>query len=404
MRLSLFLAGTVIAGLAWFEVMMQPSGAERVELGVILTGMALLALAAAQLLPRLAQRLGSIRHAMTLLGIAGFGIVVIGALAVAKRMFLSEHDLQLLLVVLGFGALATSAFAVGVSRPLASDIDKLSEKAELVTRGVLDPEIPIQRKDEVGRLANALETMIDRLDEAETARLADQKSRRAFFSSVGHDLRTPLASLRASVEAIQDGLAETSAESLSVMEHDIDAMTSLVDDLNLLARLDSGSLEVRTSEVDITEIADEAIDVLRPLARSKGISLRLAADARVIAMADAGHLGRVFRNVLDNAVRHSPETGEITIEVSQQNGSAVVMITDEGPGFDPEFAESAFDRFTRAEPSRKRDGGGSGLGLAIVEGLVTALDGRVWIETGRGGRVGIELPADRSPAQHVGHP
>ena len=394
MKLALILLGTVVVTLSLFEVMMQPSAAERIELGVILAGMALLALAVARLLPILARKLGSIRHTMALLALTGFAIVVIGTLAVANRMFFSDHDLQLLLVVLGFGVLATTIFGVAVSRPLAIDINKLSEKAGLVANGNLDSTVDVRRGDEVGRLADSLATMIDRLEDAEAARAADEEARRVFFSSVGHDLRTPLASLRASVEAIQDGIAESPTDSLSIMERDIEAMARLVDDLNLLARLDSGSLEFEVSEIDITEVADEAIDVLRPLATSKGILLRLAAQGRVNAVGHAGHLGRVLRNLIDNAVRHSPETGEVTIEVSQQNGSAVAVVTDQGPGFDPVFAKSAFDRFSRAEPSRTRDGGGSGLGLAIVEGLVTALGGRVWIETGPGGRVGIELPCD----------
>lgn len=395
MRLALALFGTVLATLGLFEVMMQPSAAERIELGVILAGMALLALAVARFLPKLAQRLVSIRQTMALLAMAGFAIVVIGTLAVANRMFLSDHDLQLLLVVLGFGILATIVFGVAVSRPLAADINKLSAMAGLVANGNLDSHVDVERSDEVGRLADSLATMISRLEEAEVARTSDEEARRVFFSAVGHDLRTPLASLRASVEALQDGIAQSPHESLSIMEHDIEVMARLVDDLNLLARLDSGSLEFEVSEIDITEIADEAIDVLRPLARSKRVPLRLAAEGRVAAIAHAGHLGRVLRNLLENAVRHSPESSEVTIELRQQNGLAVVRVTDHGPGFDSEFVRQAFDRFTRADPSRMRDGGGSGLGLAIVEGLVTALDGRVWIEEGPGGRVALELPAAR---------
>lgn len=392
MRLAALLSGAVIAGLAAFEVMMQPSPSERIELGVILAGMATLALVTARVLPRLSLYVRSIRRTMALLAVAGFAIVVLGTLAVANRMFLSEHDLRLLLVVLGFGVLATMAFAVTVSLPLSADIDLLSEQASLVANGSLDTRLELERRDEVGRLSGALTAMIQQLDAAESTRRANEESRQVFFSSIGHDLRTPLASLRASVEAIQDGLMESPADSLATMERDIEAMTRLVEDLNLLARLDAGALELEKTEIDVTEIADEAIDVFRPLARSRSVALSLLAVERIKATGHPGHVGRALRNLIDNALRHTPAQTEVTIEVTRCDGAAVVLVTDEGPGFDPGFAPSAFERFSRAEPSRARDGGGSGLGLAIVKGLITGLDGRVWIDPGPGGKVGLELP------------
>ena len=405
-RLAALLVGAVIAGLAVFEVMMQPSTPERVELGLILGGMAGLALLTARILPVIARRARSIRRTMALLALSGFAIVVLGTLAVANRMFLSEHDLRILLVVLGFGILATSAFAVTVSLPLSSDIDRLSDQAIRVAGGRLDAELTIERRDEVGRLAEALASMIEQLDEADSIRRANEESRQVLFSSIGHDLRTPLASLRASVEAIQDGVVDNPGESLATMERDIEAMTRLVEDLNLLARLDAGMLQLETTEIDVTEIADEAIDVFRPLARSRSVSLRLRARERIKATGHAGHVGRALRNLIDNALRHTPPNSEVTIEVTRQNGSAVVLVSDEGSGFDVSFIPSAFERFTRAEPSRARDGGGSGLGLAIVRGLITALDGRVWIDSGPGGRVGIELPAapSMSGGEALSHP
>lgn len=406
-RLPALLAGTVIAGLAVFEVTMQPSVSERVELGVILVGMAALTGITARVLPRLSQRTRSIRRTMTLLALAGFAIVVLGTLAVANRMFLSEHDLRLLMVVLGFGILATIAFAITVSLPLSADIDRLSEQASRVAGGSLETGLSIDRRDEVGRLANALTAMIEQLDEAESARRANQESRQVFFSAIGHDLRTPLASLRASVEAIQDGVADSPRESLATMERDIEAMTRLVEDLNLLARLDTGALELETTEIDVTEIADEAIDVFRPLARSRSVSLRLVATERIKARGHPGHVGRALRNLIDNALRHTPAETEVTIEVTRGNGSVVVLISDHGSGFDPAFAPFAFERFTRAEPSRARDGGGSGLGLAIVQGLITAMGGRVWIDPGPVGTVGFELPGpptyNASPGERLTH-
>ena len=406
MRLAALLAGAVVAGLAVFEVMMQPSTPERVELGVILGGMAGLALLTARALPSISRRTRSIRRTMALLALSGFAIVVLGILAVANRMFLSEHDLRILLVVLGFGILATAAFAVTVSLPLSSDIDRLSDQATRVAAGELEIGPSIRRRDEVGRLAEALKRMVEQLDEADTVRRTNEESRQVFFSSIGHDLRTPLASLRASVEAIQDGVVHRPDEALATMERDIEAMTRLVEDLNLLARLDAGMLQLETTEIDLTEIADEAIDVFRPLARTRSVSLNLMARERIKATGHAGHVGRAVRNLIDNALRHTPPNSEVTVEVTRRNGSAAVLVSDEGSGFDPTFIPSAFERFTRAEPSRARDGGGSGLGLAIVRGLITALHGEVWIDRGPGGRVGLTLPVSPcgSGGEVISHP
>lgn len=399
MRLVALTVGTVLAGLALFEVSMQPSAAERIELGVIFATMATLMGASVRLLPTMAKRIRSIRTTMAVLALTAFSIVVAGALAVGSRMFLSAHDLTLLLVVLGFGVISAVAFVTTVTRPLTADLDRLSEQAALVAEGVLETRASIDRRDEVGRLGAAVDHMIAELDDAEAARRASDDARRMFLSSVGHDLRTPLASLRASVEAIQDEVFENPHRYLNAMASDIAALTTLVDDINLLARLDSGTLDFERRDVDVTEIADEAIDVLRPLADVRGVSLRLSAVRRTMAVGHPEHVGRALRNLIDNAVRHAPDSSEVTVDVSSRSDAAVVTVTDRGPGFDAEFVASAFDRFSRADPSRVRETGGSGLGLAIVEGLITALDGRVWVDAGPGGRVGFELPISASMAR-----
>jgi signal transduction histidine kinase len=147
--------------------------------------------------------------------------------------------------------------------------------------------------------------------------------------------------------------------------------------------------------VDVSELADEALDTLRPVANREGVRLRLNATGSVVVPAGPEALGRVLRNLVDNAIRHAPHNSEVVVEVRNGTG-ATVTVVDDGPGFDPGFVDAAFERFTRADPARSRDTGGSGLGLAIAQGFVTALGGEIWAEPGPGGRVGFRLPpADR---------
>ena len=391
MRLAVGALAVVLVGLALFEVTMQPSDAERLELGAIFALMAALMMAVAVILPPFARTNGSIRVTVAVLSSASFFVVTVGLVAVAGRMFFSEHDLALLLVVLGFGVVAALGFAIAIGRPLTSDLEQIASAADRVAEGDLAIRSGVTRHDEVGRLSVAIDGMIDRLSTAEAGRQADSDARRSFFAAVGHDLRTPLASLRAAVEAMQDGVASDPARYLDSMERDVGVLSSLVEDLFLLARIESGGMDLEHGVIDLTELADEAVDVMTPLAAERGISLRLQAEQRVLARGGAEAVSRVFRNLVDNAIRHGPPGSEVVIEVT---GSLYpkVRVVDAGPGFSPDFVERAFDRFTRDDPARGRDSGGSGLGLAIAHGFITALDGEIWAEPGPGGKVGFQLP------------
>jgi signal transduction histidine kinase len=165
-----------------------------------------------------------------------------------------------------------------------------------------------------------------------------------------------------------------------------------VDDLFLLSRIDSGSISIASEPVDVTELADEAIEVLRPVANRAGVTLRLDADRRTVVPGGTEAVSRALRNLIENAIRHAPPGSEVVVEVRSATG-ATVRVLDQGPGFDPGFIDHAFDRFTRADDARSRDTGGSGLGLAIARGFVDALGGEIWAEPGPGGKVAFHLPA-----------
>jgi two-component system, OmpR family, sensor histidine kinase BaeS len=342
-------------------------------------------------LPRLARRYRSIRSTVTVLSLAAFSIVVAGVIAIGNRMFVSPHDLTLLLVVISFGVVAAIGFAISISRPLTKDLAHLSNSASRVASGHLDQDLALDRRDEVGRLSIALDRMTQQLEPTAQAREADLSARKEFFAAVGHDLRTPLASMQAAIEAVQDGVSNDPRAQLESVERDIAALTRLVDDVYLLARLDSGAAVAPTKTVDIIEAADETLEILRPLAQSRGVELGLVADARFFFEGSQASVGRILRNLGENAIRHSPDGTRIEVRISQQDHEVVVTVSDEGPGFDPGFEAIAFDRFSRFEPWRSRDSGGSGLGLAIARGLVESMGGEIWIGPGPGGRVSFGL-------------
>jgi signal transduction histidine kinase len=181
------------------------------------------------------------------------------------------------------------------------------------------------------------------------------------------------------------------------MSHDVDHLRSLVDDLFLLARIEAGELTLDHEVVDLVELADETVETMTPVARGRHVELRLEAVGRTPVQGGHQALGRVMRNLVDNAIRHAPAHSEVVVRVS--NGDAVVLeVLDDGPGFDSTTLSTAFDRFTRADPSRSRDTGGAGLGLAIARGVIEAHGGEVWATEGPGGRVGFRLPAEPSQA------
>ena len=393
MRIVLGSIAAVLIGLSLFEVTMQPSGPDRVELAIIFMLMAAVSGIAAAFLPLLARRSQKLIITLFALSLVSLIVASIGLAVAASRMFFSDHDLTLVLVVLGFGLIAAVAFAVSASRSLTSDLAKMSSTAREVASGELDARTQVTRADEIGSLARELDELARQLQAATVARDTEDSRRRDFFAAVSHDLRTPLASMQVATEALRDGLSPDPDRYLASLQTDVAVMHALVDDLFLLARIQAGDVPLELSATDLTEVVDETVEVLKPVADRKGITVELQASERVIVTTGAAAVGRVVQNLLDNAVRHAPTGSRVTVSVVNSDGTTVV-VSDEGDGFDPEFALHAFESFTRSDSARARDSGGAGLGLAIAHGLVSALDGEIWIESGAGGVVGFRIPAN----------
>lgn len=391
MRSILVSVAAVLAGLALFQVTMQPSGADRLELTVIFVIMAAASALAAILLPIAARRSRRLINTLLALSLISLLIAAFGLSVVASRMFFSDHDLTLALVVLGFGLLASLGFALSAAKALTLDLSKMADTTRDVAAGDLTARTGVERVDEIGQLARGIDEMAERLEAASVARRLEDERRRQFFAAVGHDLRTPLASAQAATEALRDGVAPDPERYYASLQRDLHALQALVDDLFLLARIQSGDVAYDAFPTDVTEIADEAIEVLLPVAAKAGVELTLEARERVIATTATDAISRVLRNLVDNAIRYAPAGSVVSITVTKGDG-VTVIVRDEGPGFSEEFLPEAFESFSRSDADRSRSTGGAGLGLAIAEGFVSALGGEIWAEPGPGGTVGFTIP------------
>ncbi len=397
------LAVAVLAALALFEVTMRPSGPERTQLLALFVAMAVGTSLLGWLLPRATGRLRSLRSSVLVMAVASVFAVAVAVGVAARLMFLESHDLQLLTVVLGFGVGLGVVLATTLAGQLTRDLSEIRATAVRVADGDLQARTGVRRADELGEAAAAVDEMAAKLAAAEEERERHEAARRHFLAAVGHDLRTPLAALRAAVEAMEDGLAPDPQRYLRSMRADLDAMSHLVDDLFLLATIEAGKLEFDREPLDLAELADESIEALQPVAAGKGVELRLAADGRVPTIGGAAAIGRVIRNLLHNAIRFSPEDASVVVSVANGDREPTVVVADEGPGFSAAMLDSAFEEFVTGDPARSRTGGGAGLGLAIARGLVAAHGGTIWAEPGPGGRVGFRLPAGVAAAEGA-HP
>jgi len=328
------------------------------------------------------DRIG-VRFVLAMLAVLGVAVLMI-AIA-AQSMFINDQDQRLLMWVLVPAVLGAALVAMLMARPVARDASKICDAAMRVADGDLSVRTGVVRSDELGEAAAMFDKMVDRLDSIESERAT-------MLSSISHDLRTPLAALRASVEAIRDGVAPDPDAYLSGMERQITALASLVDDLQLHSRIVSGTIEMTRTRLDLTELADEAMETLRPLAETRAVSLLLEAQQRVTIEADAPQLGRVIRNLLENAIRHAPEASKVLVQVASDTQWATLRVVDEGEGFPADFRDRAFEPFARADPARDLRTGTAGLGLSIARGIVTAHGGTIDVVDGPGGVVEVALP------------
>ena len=263
--------------------------------------------------------------------------------------------------------------------------------------------VPAREADprtEVGRVGEALNTLLDHVDESLTARQRNEERMRAFVADASHELRTPLSSIRGyselSLKALSRGQGaatiETTEASLERIQAQSLRMTSLVEDLLLLARLDEGQ-ELVYGTVDLTRLVIDAVGDARPTGPDHEWVLEVG-DEPVLVAGDTGRLHQVAANLLANARTHTPAGTTVTVGVARDDGSAVLRVHDDGPGIDPSIRDELFERFSRADRSRARQTGGTGLGLSIARAIVDAHGGSIRVDSVPGDTTfEVRLPA-----------
>ena len=303
---------------------------------------------------------------------------------------LADHVSEALLWA-GLAAGGVGIIAVGLmSRRALSPVRALSAAAEKLGRGDLSQRVKPSSGDEIGRLGHAFNRMAADLESAE-------RQRKALLADVAHELRTPLSNIGGYVEAMRDGLAEPSADTLEIVRQQVAQLTRLVEDLRLLTLAETGELRLDVQPGRMDELMERVSETFRPRASAKGVSIRCETATDVpLASMDRGRVEQVMYNLVDNAVKHTPEGGSVTLAVAGgRPGYVRVSVRDTGEGIDGEALESVFERFYRVDPSRSRVTGGAGLGLTIAKQLIESQGGRIWTESelGRGSAFIFELPS-----------
>ena len=339
-----------------------------------------------------------IRYKMALAGVLGSVVALVNVLVTALLMFFSTHDLTLLVVLTLFSLIVSLFFSFAVARSITSSIEKLSEGALQLADGDLSARVSAASKDEVAGLANALNTMAEELEKSFCRQGELEQARKDLIASVSHDLRTPLASMRAMVEAISDGVVSDQATILryaSTLKSEVEHLSTLIDDLFELSRLDSGTIELQLRPSSIEEILDSFLDGMKAQISGRSLNLqsKLEGDIEPV-LVDPHKIQRVLYNLIQNAIRHTPADGTIVVEAQDTGQMVRIDVADTGQGIPEDDLDKVFDRFYRGEKSRSREYGGTGLGLAIARGIVESHGGRIWVESrpGTGSRFSFSLP------------
>ena len=292
-------------------------------------------------------------------------------------------DVKILAVAAASASVAVAG-SLWLAASIARRIRRLRDASTAIAAGDLGARADEDGPHELAELARSFNVMA-----AELERLFD--ARRELVAWASHDLRTPISSLLAMLEALEDGLAEP-AEYVPALQQQVRTLSARVDDLFELARIDAGALTLELREAEVGALVDGCINALAPEAALRGVRLE-ARTAPARARCEPDKIERVLLNLVTNALRHTPSDGAIAVVVERDAGDVRVSVEDTGEGIEPGTERRMFDRFWRGD--RARSGDGAGLGLAIARGLVEAHGGRIWAErrSEGGARVSFTLPA-----------
>ncbi|MGA9349260.1 MAG: HAMP domain-containing sensor histidine kinase [Anaerolineae bacterium] len=292
--------------------------------------------------------------------------------------------------------------ALLIARSIAKPLRRMTAATEEIARGNYDQTLDITSSDEVGRLAASFNTMAREVK-------ASRQAQRDFVANVSHELKTPLTSIQGFSQAILDGTADDELNryrAVEIISGEANRMSRLVGELLDLARIESGQIEMIREPVDLAKILGVSVEKFAPRAAEGNIELELDTPDLPPLTGDKDRLAQVFTNLLDNALKHTPSTGKVTIKAQEVKekprkreiiaSMVEIAVTDTGPGIPPEDLEHIFERFYQVDKSRAGKDRGIGLGLTIAKQIVEAHGGKIIVESvvGLGTRFTITLPIE----------
>jgi heavy metal sensor kinase len=317
-------------------------------------------------------------------------LVEVGVSASRTEAILAD---VLIMLAIGLPVAVLVAVAGGfiLVRRALEPVDRIAAKAEEITQHNLSERLPVlQTGDELERLSIALNHMISRLEDA------IQSSKR-FVADASHELRTPLTVLRGELESLVESGGST--ETLGSMLEEVLRLNGIVEGLLALSRLDAGEAQSEWVRFDLAELAATTADQMSLLAEDKNITVSCEAAPGVMVEGDRARLKQVIVNLLDNAIKYTPNGGKVRLQITRQDGYAVLDVVDDGVGIPTEALPHVFKRFFRVDDSRSREQGGAGLGLSIVKSICAAHGAQVEVASvlGRGSRFRIRQPLVGEP-------
>jgi signal transduction histidine kinase len=296
------------------------------------------------------------------------------ALIPAQIEFVQSVNWALLLAA-GMAGVAAVFLTLILSRRILLPVAALTRAARKMESGDLTQRVEAAAHGEIGQLAHAFNAMAETLNR-------NEKLRRNMVSDIAHELRTPVTNIRGYLEALQDGVVQPDSSTIDMLYEEALLLNNIIQDLQELALAEAGQIRFNHQSVALPDVVTQTVSVLQPSASERGVSLRAELPARMPHVyADQKRIGQVLRNLINNAITHTPENGRVVVSACVREGFVEVRITDTGEGISAEHLPFIFERFYRVDQARSRTTGGAGLGLAIVRRLVETQGGQVWAES-----------------------
>lgn len=283
-------------------------------------------------------------------------------------------------------AVIVSAFTV---RRIVTPLQAMIAGSQRIAGGDYHQRVPMASQDELGALVQSFNQMAEALEQTDRRRLE-------LIGNVAHELRTPLSSIRGTLEGLVDGVLPPDPATFLDIQHEVARLQRLVQDLEELSRAETGQIPLNRRAIGAVELVSPAVERLRPQFEDKGVALDVDVPASLPATwADPGRITQVLLNLLGNALQYTPSGGLVSVRAWQEEQALLIAVQDNGIGIDPEHLPHIFERFYRVDKSRSRAGGGSGIGLTISRHLVEAHGGRLWATSpgaGQGSTFTFSLP------------